>query len=99
MINQVKIFVCDILELDELILSKMDYYQDANGHKIWQCKECHYNQSKSKVFKHIERKHVELQVNCLNCNLVYSSREELKAHMKAKHNNLTFLNNAEFKSH
>ena len=90
MINQVKIFVCDILELDELILSKMDYYQDTNGHKIWQCKECHYNQSKSKVFKHIERKHVELQVNCLNCNLVYSSREELKAHMKAKHNNLTF---------
>jgi len=73
-------------EADDLIQSKMSVIQDYHGHKFWQCSECDYRKkSKADVFKHVERRHVEIQVSCHLCSQVYGSRFELKAHMKFKH--------------
>ena len=60
--------------------------QDDHGHKFWSCTDCDYmKRSKGDVFKHVERKHVELEVHCNYCHLVYKSRPELLTHVKAKH--------------
>ena len=76
------------LEIDDLIMSKMGPVQDFNGHRFWQCHDCDYKKpSKADVFKHVERRHVELQVSCTLCSTVCGSRQELKAHIKSKHKN------------
>ena len=74
------------LEIDDLIMSKMGPVQDIHGHRFWQCHDCEYKKpSKADVFKHVERRHVELQVSCTMCSTVCGSRQELKAHTKSKH--------------
>ena len=76
------------LEIDDLIMSKMGPVQDFNGHRFWQCHDCDYKKpSKADVFKHVERRHVQLQASCTFCSTVCGSRQELKAHMKSKHKN------------
>ena len=76
----------NLAEADDLIQSKMSVIQDYHGHKFWQCSECDYRKkSKADVFKHVERRHVEIQVSCHLCSQVYGSRFELKTHMKFKH--------------
>ena len=67
---------------------KMASVQDYSGHKFWKCIDCDYKkQSKADVFKHVERRHIDLQVSCTLCASVCGSRQELKAHMKLKHSN------------
>ena len=61
-VAQVLILVC--LEVDDLILTKMSPTQDTNGMKLWQCNDCGYTRErKSDVKRHIEYKHVDLQVS------------------------------------
>ena len=74
------------LEVDAVILSKMVKIQDTMGQRLWKCAECDYAKKlKGDVFKHVERKHVELTVTCDICSLSYCSRQELKTHIKIKH--------------
>ena len=74
------------LDIDALVLSKMVAVQDNQGLKYWSCNDCNYmKRSKGDVFKHVERKHVDLEVHCVYCHLVYKSRPELLTHVKAKH--------------
>ena len=74
------------LDIDALVLSKMVAVQDNQGLKYWSCNDCDYmKRSKGDVFKHVERKHVDLEVHCVYCHLVYKSRPELLTHVKAKH--------------
>jgi len=73
-------------EVDDIIMSKMSKIQDAMGQRLWQCNECDYAKKlKGDVFKHVERKHVDITVTCNVCSLAYSSRQELKTHIKLKH--------------
>ena len=83
-----KIFISVVycLEVDDLILTKMCPTQDSNGMKLWQCNDCGYTRErKSDVRRHIEHKHVDLQVSCQYCDSVFTSRGGLKAHLKFKH--------------
>ena len=75
-----------ILALDNLILSKMSQTQDTSGMKLWQCEECGYaRERKSDVFKHIERRHIDVQVSCQYCDAVFTNRLSLKEHLKFRH--------------
>ena len=75
------------LELDDMISSKMSHTVFEDGSKMWQCHECDYVQSrKSDVTKHIERKHLDLQISCPYCSNVFKERIKLKEHMKISHN-------------
>ena len=75
-----------ILALDNLILSKMSQTQDTSGMKLWQCEECGYaRERKSDVFKHVERRHIDVQVSCQYCDAVFTNRLSLKEHLKFRH--------------
>ena len=64
----------------------MSKLQDVRGQRLWKCLECDYvKKLKGDVFKHIERKHIDINVPCEFCPLSYCSRQELKTHMKMKH--------------
>ena len=74
------------LDLDSIITEKMSPCVDEKGMKLWQCNDCGYaRERKSDVSKHVERRHIEMQVQCDICNSVFSSRQSLKEHMKYKH--------------
>ena len=59
---------------------------DERGMKLWQCIDCGYaRERKSDVTKHVERRHIEMQVSCDLCHAIFSSRTSLKDHVKYKH--------------
>jgi len=74
-------------EIDDAVLAKMIKIQDIeSGQRLWKCAECNYSKRlKGDVFKHVERKHINLTVACDICGLSYNSRQELKTHIKFKH--------------
>ena len=74
------------LDLDNIIIAKMAQTVDEAGNKLWQCTDCgHARERKSDIQRHVERKHIEMQVVCNLCSVVFSSRLSLKEHMKYKH--------------
>ena len=74
------------LDLDNIIIKKMSQAVDERGMKLWQCNDCGYaRERKSDVTKHVERRHIEMQVVCEICNAIFSSRVQLKEHTKYKH--------------
>ncbi len=74
------------LDLDSIIIEKMTQAVDEEGNKLWQCNECGYaRERKSDIRRHVERKHIEMQVACNLCSMVFSTRLSLKEHMKYKH--------------
>ena len=74
------------LDLDNIIKEKMSQAVDERGMKLWQCNDCGYaRERKSDVTKHVERRHIEMQVACDLCNAIFSSRQSLKEHAKYKH--------------
>ena len=80
------IFYDLFLDLDSIITEKMSPGVDEKGMKLWQCNDCGYaRERKSDVSKHVERRHIEMQVQCEICNSVFSSPQSLKEHMKYKH--------------
>lgn len=75
-----------LLDLDNIIIKKMSQAVDERGMKLWQCNDCGYaRERKSDVTKHVERRHIEVQVVCELCNANFSSRVQLKEHTKYKH--------------
>ena len=74
------------LDLDNIIMAKMAQTVDEAGNKLWQCTDCgHARERKSDIQRHVERKHIEMQVACNLCGVVFSTRLSLKEHMKYKH--------------
>ena len=74
-------------EIDDAVLAKMIKIRDIiTGQRLWKCSECDYSKRlKGDVFKHVERKHINITVACDMCALSYNSRQELKTHIKSKH--------------
>ena len=73
--------------LDQEVQSKMNQVIDSTGQKVWNCIVCSYARKRiSDVRKHIERKHIDMQFQCEYCDSVVSSRENLKNHLKIRHN-------------
>ena len=74
-------------EIDDAVLAKMIKIRDIiSGQRFWKCADCDYSKRlKGDVFKHVERKHINITVACNMCELSYNSRQELKTHIKSKH--------------
>ena len=65
----------------------MSQTYDSNNQKVWNCNVCNYARKRvSDVRKHIERKHINIQFQCEYCEAIVSSRENLKVHLKNRHN-------------
>jgi len=77
------------IDLDSTILTKMEeYLNPAENMKMWRCVECgHESRRKNNIFQHVERKHMDLVINCQYCPSQLSSRYELNAHVLRKHTN------------
>jgi len=75
------------LDLDSTILSKMEEYLNCEESvKMWRCIECgHSSRRKNNIFQHVERKHMDLVINCQLCPSQLSSRYEYNAHVLRKH--------------
>ena len=56
------------------------------GGKVWHCDDCGYvRERKSDIVRHIERKHIDMQVACEYCETLFANRYALKNHLKSKH--------------
>jgi len=75
------------VDLDSTILTKMEeYLNPVQNAKMWRCIECgHESRRKNNIFQHVERKHMNLIINCEFCPSQLSSRYELNAHVLRKH--------------
>ena len=73
-------------ELDAIVKEKMVETVDNAGKKIWSCSLCGYISNKTtNMYKHIERKHLNVNLYCEVCNRVFKSRDDLNVH-KRLHN-------------
>lgn len=70
-------------DYDIKIKSKMQQVQDEGGYKVWQCTDCSYSNKKtSHLYRHIERKHFTVSLNCEFCSLTFNCKETLATHKK-----------------
>ena len=59
---------------------------DNAGKKIWSCSLCGYISNKTtNMYKHIERKHLNVNLYCEVCNRVFKSRDDLNVHKRLLH--------------
>ena len=64
----------------------MSYFQDSNGSKMWQCNACgHARERKTDIKRHIESKHIDMQLSCQYCDSVFKSSRGLNEHCKIIH--------------
>jgi len=73
-------------ELDSLLHDKIEARTDENGRRIWVCTVCNYSQKlKKDTVKHIERRHIDVSIQCNVFNTPVKSRQDLKTHMRTFH--------------
>jgi len=72
--------------LHQVVKYKMLEAKDEMGKKMWQCSDCSYNNRKTtNMYKHIERKHMNITLYCDLCNLQFRSRDDLQSHKRYTH--------------
>ena len=70
-------------DIETLLVDKLVQHTDEHGRKVWMCTQCDYVKAhKHDVMKHVERKHLNLQIPCHVCSTLCKSRNDLKSHMK-----------------
>ena len=69
-------------EVEGLLMDKIMPIMDDNGKRMWACNVCTYTRKlKNDVVKHVERRHLDLQLICSICNSSFKSRNDLKLHV------------------
>lgn len=69
-------------EVEGLLMDKIMPIMDDNGKRMWACTVCDYTRKlKNDVVKHVERRHLDLQLICSICNSSFKSRNDLKLHV------------------
>jgi hypothetical protein len=77
--------------LDREIKAKITACWSAEGRKYWQCAVCRYMSWKTcdirkyVEWKHVERKHLELQLACFFCPARLSCRYERRKRVREQH--------------
>merc|ERR1712203_1212347 len=71
-------------ELDLIVKEKMLETIDDAGKKIWSCSICYYTSNKTtNMYKHIERKHLNVNLSCELCQKVFKSRDDPNVHKRS----------------
>ena len=78
------------VDIEEIVNAKIWMDKDEAGKTFYVCTECNYSQKLRKdVAKHVERRHLNLSIPCpYLCGNTFSSRTELRTHIKSKHETL-----------
>ena len=75
------VFLADTV-VERLLLDKIMTILDNSGKRLWACTVCDYTRKlKNDVVKHVERRHLDLKLNCIICQSSFNSRNDLKLHM------------------
>ena len=77
---------CLILDIEELISSKVSKVKYSDGSTRWQCNDCNYCTTGLTVLKrHVESKHVETAYYCDLCAHTAPTKHALNMHRSRKH--------------
>ena len=69
-------------EVERLLMDKVLVNTDDMGRRMWSCGVCDYSRKlKNDVVKHVERRHLNLELFCSLCPSSFKSRNDLKVHM------------------
>jgi uncharacterized C2H2 Zn-finger protein len=67
-----------------IVKYKMIETMDSAGKKSWSCVDCGYTSNKTtNMYKHIERKHLNVSLVCEFCQKVFKSRDDLNVHKRS----------------
>jgi len=68
--------------VESLLMDKIMPIMDDTGKRMWACTVCDYTRKlKNDVVKHVERRHLDLQLICTICKSSFKSRNDLKLHV------------------
>ena len=73
-----------VLELDDLIATKMVQVPDGNGKRLWKCLDCSRERySKTEISRHVEATHIQHPgYQCQHCDVISKTRDSLRHHVK-----------------
>ena len=76
-----------VLELDDLIATKMVHVSDGKGKRLWRCLECSRERySKTEISRHVEATHIQHPgYQCQHCDVISKTRDSLRHHVKNHH--------------
>jgi len=73
-------------KVDEIVIQYLIESRDQEGKKHWSCSICEYSRKdRFNVTRHIEQKHLNLSIPCDHCDIKFTRRDKLKAHLKHVH--------------
>ena len=75
-----------LIGLDTIVKFRMCETVGEDGKKWWKCLDCSYVSNKTtNLYKHIERRHLTVSLQCPLCGKLFRAREDLQVHKKHFH--------------